>query len=139
MLGVNEIKSEEEIPAETIVALCESLLTRTEDPEMKRKKHSDPDSYYMTLKTQFKRLDDRYPGIFNMLIQYGRRTPQGLDIMSRIKEMIGYRDRIKAGENRDVFDKAIDYKYAYDFVRPAIGTERFDSIVKPVPNPDEQK
>lgn len=57
--------------------------------------------------------------------------------MARIKEMIGYRDQIVAGEiDRDKADKEIDYKYAYEFVRPAIGTERFDTIVKP-PNERE--
>lgn len=135
MMGVNEIRSEEEIPAGTIVALCDSLLAKTEEHEMRRMRQTDPDRYYRTLKTQFKRLDDRYPGIFNMLVEYGRKTPQGADIMQRIKQMIGYRDRIVAGEEREQFDKAVDYQYAHEFVRPAIGAERFDSIVKPVNEP----
>lgn len=136
MQGVNEIRSNEEIPADIIVALCEGLLCKIEEPEMKRKRQTDPDLYYRSLKTQFKRLDDRYPGIFNMLVEYGRKTPQGHDIMTRIKQMIGFRDRIQSGEDREQFDKTIDYKYAHEFVRPAIGADRFDTIVK---SPEEQQ
>jgi hypothetical protein len=137
MLGVNEIKSDEEIPSSTIIALCEGLLCKMEEPDIRRLRNADPDRYFRSLQTQFKRLNDRYPGIFNLLTQYGRKTPQGADIMARIKEMIGYRDQIVAGEiNRDKADKEIDYKYAYEFVRPAIGNERFDTIVKP-PNERE--
>ena len=33
-----------------------------------------------------------------------------------------------AGEDED---KAVDYEYAHLYVRPAIGADRFDSIVKP--------
>jgi hypothetical protein len=132
MMGVNEIRSDEEIPAHIIVALCDGLLVKMEEPDMRRMRQQNPDEYYRTLKTQFKRLDDRYPGVFNMLVEYGRKTPQNVDIMARIKTMIGYRDRIKAGEDREQFDKVVDYQYAYEFVRPAIGNERFDSIVKPV-------
>ena len=132
MLGVNEIKSDEEIPSATIIALCEGLLCKMDEPDIRRLRNADPDRYFRSLQTQFKRLNDRYPGIFNLLTQYGRKTPQGADVMARIKEMIGYRDQIVTGQiDRDKADKEIDYKYAYEFVRPAIGTDRFDTIVKP--------
>jgi hypothetical protein len=135
MLGVNEIKSSEEIPTATIVALCEGLLCKMEEPDIRRLRNTDPDRYYQSLQTQFKRLNDRYPGIFNMLTRYGRKTPQGIDIMARIKEMIGYRDQIVSGTiSREKADKEIDYKYAYEFVRPVV--PNFDNIVKP-PNERE--
>jgi len=144
MLGVNEVRSNEEISTETVIGLCEGLLIRMEEPDMRRMLRTDKDRYYRTLKTQFKRLDDRYPGIFNMLIQYGRKNPQGLDIMDQITKMLRQRDMIfarmranpemsreEAGEKED---KQVDYTYAHRYVRPAIGADRFDSIVQ---NPDE--
>ena len=140
MLGVNEIKTHEELSTDTIIALCESLLTTMEEADMRRLKQTDTDRYYRTLKTQFKRLDDRYPGIFNVLIQYGRKNPQGHDVMEQIIMMLRKRDSIfqrmkqnpemtreVAGEQED---KAVDYTYAQRYVRPAIGADRFDSIVK---------
>jgi hypothetical protein len=146
MLGVNEIKSAEEIPTDTVIGLCEGLLTRMEEADMRRMVRTDKDRYYRTLKTQFKRLDDRYPGIFNMLIQYGRRNPQGLEIMPQIEKMLRQRDAIfsRMKQNPEMSredagkdeDKAVDYTYAQRYVRPAIGAERFDSIVKP---PEERE
>lgn len=145
MLGVNEIKSNEEIPTSVVISLCEGLMCRIEEPDMRRLLRTDNDRYYRTLKTQFKRLDDRYPGLFNMIIQYGRKSPQGLEIMPQIIEMLEQRDAIfvKMKLNPEMSredagreeDKSVDYTYAQRYVRPAIGAERFDSIVKP---PDER-
>lgn len=146
MLGVNQINSTEDIPTETVIALCEGLLTRMEEPDMRRLLRTDTDRYFRTLKTQFKQLDDRYPGIFNMLIQYGRKNPQGLEIMPQITKMLRQRDAIfsKMKQNPEMSreeagkeeDKAVDYTYAQRYVRPAIGEERFDSIVE---NPQNEK
>lgn len=140
MLGVNEIKSTEEIPTETVIGLCEGLLTRMEEGDMRRLLRTDKDRYYRTLKTQFKRLDGRYPGIFNMLIQYGRTNPQGMEIMPQITMMLKQRDAIFARMNQNPEmsredaglqeDKDVDYTYAHRYVRPAIGADRFDNIVK---------
>ena len=131
MLGVNEIKSTEEIPTDIVVALCESLIVTMEQPDMRRLRRSDPDAYMRTLKTQYKRLTDRYPGIFNVLLQYGA------EVMPRIKKMLGFRDNIASGAiERDVADKVVDYELAHQYVRPAIGADRFDSIVS---EPEENK
>ena len=140
MLGVNEIRSNEDIPTEIVLGLCEGLLMRMEQPDMRRLLTTDKDRYYRSLKTQFKVLDDRYPGIFNMLIQYGRKNPQGLDIMEQISKMLRQRDTIfarmkknpelsreEAGESED---KNVDYTYAHRYVRPALGADKFDSIVQ---------
>lgn len=101
-MGVNEIRSQEDLDTPTVIALCESLLARREDAEMRRMQRQDPDRFHRMLKTQFAQLDDRYPGIFNMLIQYGRRTPSipgepnGVDIMEKLKQMLVQRDTVKA-------------------------------------------
>ena len=130
MLGVNEIKSDEEIPSDVIVALCDSLLVTMEEPDMRRLRRTSPDEYMRTLKMQYKRLDDRYPGIFNVLVQYGAEMPDGTQVMAMIKKMLGYRDNIASGAiQRDTADKAVDYELAHKYVRPAIGEDRFDSIV----------
>lgn len=140
MLGVNEVRSNEDIPTNTVIALCEGLLSRMEEPDMRRMVKTDKDRYYRSLKTQFKRLDDRYPGIFHMLIQYGRINPQGLDIMEQITTMLRQRDAIfaKMKQNPELSredagaqeDKAVYDTYDYRYVRPAFGEERFDNIMK---------
>lgn len=131
-MSPNEIKSSENIDSKSIVALCEGLLAKMDEPEMRRLRKNDADRYLRTLKTQFKRLEDRYPGMFNMLIEYGRKTPSGEDVMARIKQLIGFRDAVDAGTiTKDKADEEIDYQYAHEFVRPAIGADKFDSIVKP--------
>lgn len=130
MLGLNEIKSEVDLSSEKIVALCESLLERMADSEMRRWRTTDHDRYFRTLKTQFSELNDRYPGIFNVLVQYGRKTPDGFPTLDRIKEMLRMNDALKAGTlDREKADKEIDYKYAYQYVRPVV--PNFDNIVKP--------
>lgn len=136
MLGVNEIRSDEEIPTDQVLALCESLLGRMEDPEMARVRRRDPEGYFRTLKTQFSRLNDRYPGIFNMLVQYGRRTRDGMEIVPQIRQMLAYRDQLNEGTiTRERADQLVDYEYAQRYVRPVIGADRFDTIVK---HPDER-
>lgn len=102
MLGVNEIRSKEDLDTPTVIGLCESLLARREDAEMRRMQRTDPDRFHRTLKTQFAQLDDRYPGIFNLLLQYGRRTPaipgepNGTDAMEKIRDMLAKRDAVNA-------------------------------------------
>lgn len=136
MIGVNPINSTEEIPSDVIIGLCDGLLTKMEEPAMRRMRNADTDQYYRSLKTQFKRLDDRYPGIFLMLTQYGRQLPQGGDPMDRIKEMLQLRDKIHAGEDRLPIDKVVDYKYAKEFVSKVLPPGKFDEIVKP---PEERE
>ena len=134
---VNEIKSEENLSSPQIIALCESLLSRMEHPEVKQLRHTDSDRYYRSLKTQFKQLDDRYPGIFNMLTQYGRQAPGGIDTMAKLRSMLGVYDARQSGEITDEeADKAVDYDLAKKFVRPALGDSVFDNIVK---DPTTQK
>jgi hypothetical protein len=134
MMGLNEIKSNVNLSTDKIIALCESLLERMEDPELRRYRTSDADRYLRTLKTQFKELNDRYPGIFNVLLEFGRRTPDGFDTMTRISGMLRMRDQIDAGQKtQDQAEKEVDYEYANVYVRPAVGSEAFDRIVpKPI-------
>ena len=130
MLGLNEIKSEVDLPSVKIIALCESLLEKMADTEMRRFRTTDHDRYFRTLKSQFSELNDRYPGIFNVLVQYGKKTPDGFQTMDRIREMLRMNDEMKGGTlEREEADKEIDYKYAYQYVRPAV--PNFDNIVKP--------
>ena len=141
MIGVNELKSSDTIPTETIIALCDGLLAKREEPDMRRLLRTDKDRYYRTFKTQFKRLDDRYPQIFMSFLQYGRTLPDGVDLYAAITDMLYKRDSIFAKmendpeltreEAGDVEDRDVDYVYARQYVRPAIGADRFDSIVKP--------
>ena len=132
MLGLNEIKSTENLSSNKIFALCESMVERMDDPELKRFRANDSDRYLRTLKTQFKALDDRYPSIFNVLLEYGRRTPDGFDTLARIKQMLNLHDKVQSGETtKDNAEKALDYEYSYQYVRPVIGAEKFDEIVKP--------
>lgn len=131
-MSPHEIKSTENLDSATIVALCEGMLTKMEEPEMRRMRRADQDRYLRTLKTQFKRLEDRYPGMFNLIMEYGRTTPTGDNVMARIKQMIGFRDAIDTGAiTKDKADEEIDYEYARKFIRPAIGPAQFDAIVKP--------
>ena len=132
MLGVNEIKSHEHISTEDVLALCEGMLSDMETDEYKLMRREDPDRYFRKLKKTYKRLNDRLPGIFNVLVQYGRQTPDGFGTVERIRGMLEKRDAMDAGTlTREDADKDVDYEYAHAYVRPAIGKERFDSIVKP--------
>ncbi len=132
MMSPHEIKSTTNLSTDAIVALCEGMLTRMDDPEMRRMRRGDQDRYLRVIKTQFKPLEDRYPGMFHLLMEYGRNTPSGEDTLTRIKEMLGYRDAIDTGTiSKEKADERIDYKYAREFIRPAIGAAEFDAIVKP--------
>lgn len=138
MLGVNEVKNWEDLSTDTVLGLCESMLARREEADMKRMMRTDQDCYFRTMKTQFNQLDDRYPGIFNMLLQYGRTAPGGLDIMSKISDMLRKRDlifdKMKQGMDREDAgaqeDKQVDYDLAATYLRGKImSDEQFDSIV----------
>lgn len=139
MLGVNEILSKEEIPTPTIIALCESMLSKMEEPEMRRLKKTDTDRYYRTLKTQFQRLDHRYPGIFNKLVEYGRTDGEGRDIMAQLTTILQQRDAIFAKMKGDwskreevgaAEDKAFHSVYDGRYVRPVVGEQLYDNIMK---------
>ena len=136
MLGLNEIKSEVNLSTTTIFALCESMVARIEEADMRRLKATDQDRYLRSLKAQFKQLDDRYPAIFNILLEYGRRTPDGFNTLDRIKKMLQAYDVWQAAdeEKKKQVEVAMEYPYAEAYVRPAVGPAIFDPIVK---KPDE--
>lgn len=138
MLGLNEIKSEVNLPSDKIIALCESMLERMDDSEMRRLRNNDGDAYVRILKTQFKELNDRYPGIFNVLLEFGRRTPDGFVTMDRISRMLRQFDAVQSGtKTKDQAEKEIDYEYSAVYVKPIVdklaettGAGTFDDIVK---------
>ena len=151
MLGVNEIKHWETISTPVVVALCESLMAKLEESDIRRLRSADPDRYYRSLKTQFKELDDRYPGIFNLIIQYGRCTPpipgepKGVDIIFKVRDMLQKRDAINAKMAQGMCredagkkeDMEVDYVEAKRFIRgKVIPADQFDEIVKP---PDQRE
>jgi len=108
------------------------MIERMEDTELRRYRNSDNDRYLRTLKTEFKALNDRYPAIFNILLQYGRKTPDGFDTLERITKMLQKFDEMSTGrKTQEQAEKELDYEYSYQYVRPAVGAEKFDEIVKP--------
>jgi hypothetical protein len=129
----NEIKSTVDLPKPKIIALCESMLSRMEDNDLRRIRNSDPDRFFNILSQQFTELKDRYPGIFNVLVLYGRKTPDGFDTLARIKRILQLHDTVVSGEKtEDEAHVELDYEYSYKYVRPALGAAEFDRIV-PVP------
>lgn len=138
MLGLNEIKSEVNLPSEKIIALCESMLERMDDAEMRRLRNTDGDAYLRSVRGQFKELNDRYPSIFNVLLEFGRRTPDGFSTMDRITRMLRQFDAVQAQQKtKDQAEKELDYEYAQVYVKPVVdklaentGVGRFDDIVK---------
>lgn len=135
MLGLNEIKSEENLPPQKIYALCESMVAKIEESEMRRLKHFNEDRYLRTLKTQFKELDDRYPGIFNVILSYGRTTPDGYDTLERIKKMLQMYEiwaETEDEEEKKQVEVVMEYPYAETYVKAAVGAHVFDKAVKPV-------
>lgn len=138
MLGLNEIKSEVNLPSEKIIALCESMLERMDDNEMRRLRNTDGDGYLRSVRGQFKELNDRYPSIFNVLLEFGRRTPDGFSTMDRITRMLRQFDAVQAQQKtKDQAEKELDYEYAQVYVKPVVdklaentGVGRFDDIVK---------
>jgi hypothetical protein len=130
--GLNPVKSQVNLSPEKIIALCESLLERMDDTELRRIRTTDPDRYSRTLKKQFSELDDRYPSIFNALMEFGRRTPDGYDTMARIRSMLGLYSAVQSGQKtNEQAEKELDYEYSSIYVKPVVGAQEFDRIVKP--------
>jgi hypothetical protein len=127
---INDVRSDAPIESVKVIEWCESMLTRMD--ELKPFRKDDPDRFLRTIKTEYKDLDDRLPSVFRILLEYGRKTPDGFDTLDRITRMLQKFDEMTSGrKTKEQAEKELDYEYSYQYVRPVIGASKFDEIVKP--------
>jgi len=69
-MSLNEIKSTEKMDKETILELVRQMQEAIKEPAMQQLKARDSGRYICEMQNRCSRLNDRYPGIFNMVIQY---------------------------------------------------------------------
>lgn len=99
----NEIKSNENLDGETIMGLVYEMQEAIKERAMVQMKLRNADEYIAHMQERFKKLNDRYPGIFQMII-----TREGDIDINRLKWMLDMVDNIHSGHiEKDVADKQV--------------------------------
>jgi len=115
-MSTNEIKSYDNLDKTTILQLVSDMQLAIKEPEMVELKNNDKGQYIRHMRERFIRLNDRYPGIFNMVL-----TNEDKMDMRRLTMMLNLLETRERGEisNYDA-DVRVGQDTFNEFVSPVI-------------------